>query len=144
MTNVSKCITWMYIQWSRNNKRSRYHKTVHISWEILYTLSYVLCYILSNMFITMSEYNFAGACLLFAINTLRPRQNGRHFAEDIFKFIFLNENLWISLRVSLEFVPKVPINNIPVLVQIMAWRRIGDKPLSEPMLIQFIDAYMRH
>ena len=45
-------------------------------------------------------------------NTLRPRQNGRHFADDIFKYIFLNENAWISLKISLKFVPKGPINNI--------------------------------
>ena len=67
------------------------------------------------------------------LNTLRPRQNGRHFA-DIFKCIFLNENVWIPLKISLTFVPKGPINNIPTLVQIMAWRRSGDKPLSEPMM----------
>ena len=35
------------------------------------------------------------------------------------------------------------INNIPVLVQIMAWRRSGDKPFSEPMVAYFTDAYMR-
>ena len=69
------------------------------------------------------------------LNTMRPRQNGRHFADDIFKCIFLNENVWISLTISLKFVPKVRINNIPSLVQIMAWRRPGDKPLSEPMII---------
>ena len=68
------------------------------------------------------------------VNTLRPRQDGRHFADDIFKCIFLNENAWISLEISLKFVPKVRINNIPALVQIMAWRRPGDKPLSEPMM----------
>ena len=34
------------------------------------------------------------------------------------------------------FFPKGPINNIPALVQIMAWRRPGDKPLSEPMLVR--------
>ena len=28
-----------------------------------------------------------------------------------------------------------PINNIPALVQIMAWRRPGDKPLSEAMMV---------
>ena len=66
-------------------------------------------------------------------NTLRPRQNGRHFPEDIFKCIFLNESIWILI--SLKFVPKCPINNIPALVQITAWRRPGDKPLSEPMLV---------
>ena len=48
----------------------------------------------------------------------------------------LNENERISLRISLKFVPKGPINNIPALVQIMAWRRTGDKPLSEPMLVR--------
>ena len=69
------------------------------------------------------------------LNTLRPRQNGRHFADDIFKSIFLNENVWIPIKISLKFFPKGPINNIPALVQIMAWRRPGDKPLSEPMMV---------
>ena len=64
------------------------------------------------------------------INTLRPRQNGRHFANDTFKYIFLNENVIISAKISLKFVSKGPIDNIPALVQIMAWRRPGDKPLS--------------
>ena len=68
-------------------------------------------------------------------NTFRPRQNGRHFPDDIFKCIFLIENVWISIKIPLKFVPKGPINNIPALVQIMAWRRPGDKPLSEPMLV---------
>ena len=70
------------------------------------------------------------------INTLRPRQNGRHFAGDIFKYIFLNENVWIPIEISLKFVPKGPINNIPALVRIMAWRRPGDKLLSEPMMVR--------
>ena len=69
------------------------------------------------------------------LNSLRPRQNGRHFADDISKCIFLNENVWIPIKISLKFVPKGPINDIPALVQIMAWRRPGDKPLSEPMLV---------
>ena len=69
------------------------------------------------------------------LNTLKPRQNGRFFADDIFKCIFLNENAWISLKSSLKFVPQVRINNIPALVQIMAWRHPGDKPLSEPMMV---------
>ena len=73
---------------------------------------------------------------VFAINTLRPRQNGRHFADDTFKRIFLNENNIISIKISLKFVPKGLINNIPALVLIMAWRRPGDKPLSEPMMVR--------
>ena len=69
------------------------------------------------------------------INTLGPRQHGRHFADDTFKRIFLNENVIISIKISLKFVPKGPINNIPALVQIMAWRRPGDKPLSEAAMM---------
>ena len=68
------------------------------------------------------------------VNTLRSRQNGRRFPDDIFKSIFLNENVWISLKISLKFVPKVRINNIPALVQIMAWRRPGNKPLFALMM----------
>ena len=70
------------------------------------------------------------------VNTFRPRQNGCHFPDDTFKRIFLNENIRISTKNSLKFVPKDLINNIPALVLIMAWRRPGDKPLSEPMLVK--------
>ena len=70
------------------------------------------------------------------VNTLRPRQNGHHFADDTFKRIFLNENIRISIKISLKFVPNGPIKTISALVQIMAWRRPGDKPLSEPMMVR--------
>ena len=70
-----------------------------------------------------------------ALNTLRPRRNRRHLADDIFKCIFMNENVLISIKISLKFIPMGPINNIPTLVQIMAWCRPGDKPLSEPIII---------
>ena len=69
-------------------------------------------------------------------NTLRPRQNGRHFSDDIFKRIFFNENIRILIKISLKFVPRGPINNIPAMVQIMAWHRPSDKPLSEPMMVR--------
>ena len=75
--------------------------------------------------------------------TLRPRQDGHHFPGDIFKRIFLNENVRILIKISLKFVPKGPINNIPALVQIMAWRRPGDKPLFEPKMASLL-AYVRH
>ena len=77
-------------------------------------------------------------------NSSLSGQNGRHFADGIFRHIFLNENVRISIQVSLKFVPKGSIDNKWALVQVMAWRRTGDKPLSEPMLTQFIDSYMRH
>ena len=73
-----------------------------------------------------------------ALNTLRPRQNDRNFADNIFKHIFFNENVWIAIKISLKFVPKGPINKIPALFQIMAWRRPGDKPLSEAMLASLL------
>ena len=46
------------------------------------------------------------------------------------------ENARILIHISLHFVPLGPINNIPALVQIMAWRRPGDKTLSEPMMVR--------
>ena len=54
---------------------------------------------------------------LTIVNTLRPSLNGRHFPYDIFKCIFVNENVWISIKIALTFVPKGPSNNIPALVQ---------------------------
>ena len=78
------------------------------------------------------------ACSVPSHNTLRPRQNGRHFPDDIFKCIFLNENGRVSIKFSLKFAPKVPFTNIPALVQIMAWRCPGDKPLSEPMTVSLL------
>ena len=65
-------------------------------------------------------------------------------ADDIFKCISMNEKFCVLIRISLKFVPKGPINNIPALIQIMACRQSGDTPLSEPIMTQCIDAYMRH
>ena len=71
---------------------------------------------------------------IMVFNTLRLRQNGCHFADNLFKGIFLNENIWNSIKISLKFNPKGPIDNIPALVHKMAWCQLGDKPLSEPMI----------
>ena len=61
------------------------------------------------------------------MNTLRPRQNGCHFADDIFKSIS-----WMNAH---EFRLIFSLNNILAWAQIMNWRRPGDKPLSEPMMV---------
>ena len=58
------------------------------------------------------------------VDTLRPRQNGHYFTDDVFKSIFVNENSWIPNTISLEFIPRCRINNMPALVRIMAWRHI--------------------
>ena len=75
---------------------------------------------------------------MFVFNKLRQRQNCRCFADDIFKCIFLNETIWTSLKMPLKFVPNVRINNIPALIQIMVWCRLGDKPLSKPVMVNLL------
>ena len=80
--------------------------------------------------------------LLDLLDNLTNGQNGRHFADDIFRRIFLNEKFSILIRILLKFVHKGPIDNKWALIQVMAWRRTGDKPLSEPMPTHFTDAYI--
>ena len=104
-----------------------------------------------KMCLKMSSGKWRPFCLVFLgwwavvvpplytfIKTLRPRYYGHHFADDTFKCIFLNENISIPIKISLKFVPKCSINNIPALPEIMAWRRPGDKPLSEPMMVSSV------
>ena len=72
------------------------------------------------------------------LNILRSRQNGWYFPDNIFKCIFLNENVSILLKISFKFVSRVRINNIQALVQIMAWRQLGEKSLSVPIMISLL------
>ena len=88
--------------------------------------------------------NDTKTCDLLTLTHLAPRQIGRHLAHDIFICIFVNEKVCILIQISLKFVPNGPIDNKSPLVNIMTWRRIGYKSLSEPMLTRFTDAYMRH
>ena len=85
--------------------------------------------------VTQPQWVIYGILVLSPLNTLRPRQNGHHLPDNVFKCIFFNENVWISIKILLKFVRKGPINNIPALVQIMSWSQSGDKPLSEPMMV---------
>ena len=80
----------------------------------------------------MSRIPYAITRILQWVNTLSMKRNARHFAGNISKCIFLNENVCILLKISLKFALKVLINNILALVQIMDWCRPEDKPLSEP------------
>ena len=76
----------------------------------------LLFYVEHNILI-LYEFPKKPPYLICKINTLRPRQDGRHFPDDIFKEIFLNENVWISIKNLLKFVPKGPMNSISSLVQ---------------------------
>ena len=102
---------------------------IQISWRFVAVGVLVLCCFLTHSLVPI----FLWSSIRF--NTLRPRRNVRHFANDIFKCFFLNENVWISINIWPKFVPKGRIHNIPALVQIMARQRPGDKPLLEPMLV---------
>ena len=62
------------------------------------------------------------------------REKWLHFLDNIFKYLFWMK-MYYSIKISLKFVLKVRINNIPALVQIMAWCQPGHKPLSEPMMV---------
>ena len=70
-------------------------------------------------------------------NTLVPKQNGRHFLDDISKGIYWMKTHTFRLRFHWSLF-KDPINNISALVQIMTWRRPGNKPLSEPMMVNVL------
>ena len=75
------------------------------------------------------------------IDSESPRQNGHHCAYDTFKRIFLNENAWIVIEISLWFVPKGLINNMSALVQVVAWRRTCAKPLSNQLWLDYRRIY---
>ena len=87
-------------------------------------------------------YMFRTAILAqLPMNTLKLRQNGRHFPNDIFEHILFNENVGISIKMSLKCVLYDPTNNNPVWVQIMAWCQLGNKSLAEPMMALLIDMH---
>ena len=80
------------------------------------------------------------ALLIFYIKHIQhteAEENGRHFADDTFRCI------WVSNKASLKYVTYGRIDKMSAQVQIMAWRRTGAKPLSDPMMTQSTDAYMR-
>ena len=76
------------------------------------------------------------------IKTHLPLDKKPSLWQTTFSNSFLNETNRIAIQISLKFVPWSPIENKPALVQIMVWRRTGDKPLHEPMMTQLTDAYM--
>ena len=105
----------------------------------MYAANVIFCWV----YIHIRQVPSDGKCTVFHMPTIficfeALSQNGRHFPDDISRWIFLNENVWISIKISLKFFPRGPIKGIPSLVQIMAWHRPGDKPLSEPMVVSLL------
>ena len=137
MTTIEFC-TWYSLSWDKRNCITKWNQFVwgfdispkNISeWYDLFS-----CHPYWQK--TCVAFSVIEVLSLCSFNTLRPRQNGRDFADDILKSIFLKENVLISLKIS--FVAKVWIKNIPALVQIMAWRWPGDNPLSEPVMVRLL------
>ena len=121
--NSLPCIAFSNLFWILNNNKIYKHDMLGMSLDRLFFFMWgmLLFYLIESF----------SACFVQHIEaeTEWPPFSRRHFQMH-----FLNENVWILLKISLKFVPKVWINNIPALVQIMAWRRPGDKPLSESMM----------
>ena len=103
---------------------------------------YFVCYLVLNMLLV--SWDAMTLMWHYCNATLRLRQNGRHFADDIFKCIFMNENVWFPTKIWLKFVPKGLINKIPSFVRIMAWRCQGDRSLSEPMVVSLVVSLLTH
>ena len=121
--------------------------TLHLHNSLSFTLNVILLLTSSHLwyFVVTSAIlihkqlmSYPTYCTELAFNASRPRQNGRHSADDILKFIFVNENVWIPIKISLKFYSNGPVNNMPALVQIMAWCLPGTKPLSEPMMVSLL------
>ena len=79
---------------------------------------------------------------ILLLNTFRLTQNGCHFADNIFKWTLLNVNALFWFKFQWNSFAKGLDGNKRSLVQIMAWRRAGNNPLSEPVMALFTDAYV--
>ena len=80
----------------------------------------------------------------YSFKSLSPRQNGHNFADDIIKCILLNENVSILIKILLKFIHKGPIDNIPTLVQIMAWHQPGANHYLNQWLWAYWSIYIYH
>ena len=98
-----KCITGCWLSIRGKDLINQIHRVLLVTWDTAWR--------------QVLEYKRLPYHL---VNSLRPRSNRRHFADDMFKCISLIENVSILIQISLKFVPMGPINNIPALVQIMA------------------------
>ena len=100
LNDRGKCIRKIHGKWWYNHNKTKHNKMVVIYYGIYYSV--------------------------LGINSSPPGQNGCHFADDIFRCIFVNEKFCILIKISLKFVSYSPIDNNPALVEIMAWRWNGD------------------
>ena len=117
--------TWAYQVYSWDRPTPPWSKFIHAILRLILEMAGHLWWTVE----TWCQFLFGN------VNSSPPGQNGRHFADDICKCIFMNEKFCILIQISLKFVPKGLIDNKTALVQVMAWRRTGNKPLPEAVLI---------
>ena len=107
---------WNIVNWTPGNKFQwnfnwnsyiciQENAVEHVIWKMAAILSQPQCVKLRY-----------GCSFRSVINSSPPGENGRHFTDNIFKCIYLNENVWFSLKISMKFVPVVPLDNNPALV----------------------------
>ena len=81
--------------------------------------------------------NTRGSRIIRAFNINIPRKNDPLSPDDIFRRIFVIETFYILIKFNWNLFIRGSIDNNPALVQIMAWRLIGDKPLNTRRKEQF-------
>ena len=119
-----------------------YKHTSTIKYHAIMQNYLCISYIFYNLYSSFMCLNIAQYLWWEIINSSLPGQNGRHLGKDIFKCISWMGMTKIPIRISLKLVPRSPVGNKPALVQVMAWCRSGDRPLTGPMLTQFTYAFM--
>ena len=87
--------------------KTKSHLLIHFPIQYVHILCMEFDIIYNLVFITegWSDEMYIYMCVFRTINKLMPGQNGHHFPNDIFEWIFLNENVWILIKISLKFVP---------------------------------------
>ena len=114
---------WWFETPSRSLWRHSNENSVKVEWKNTK--------IISREYIRICRLSFCSMCLPIA-----PGQNDRHFSSALPSII--SANFRVMIQISLELVPRGRIDDKSALVQVMAWRRTGDRPLAEPVLTQFI------
>ena len=129
-TGVVCCLSWVRLKSKIKHKSRRVKSDLSLSPN---TALYP--WIIKNHYLlTVAMWEWKDSNYTLQINTLRPRKTGRHFSDDIFK--------WILITISLEYVPRGPTDHIPALIQILTWRRPEDKSFSDPLIIILLTLYL--
>ena len=113
---------------------------LHGSRSQIYWCLYLQINDCNRFYMEVWKYNkvYQNCFFVHYLNTLRPTQNCRHITDDILKCMFLNENAWFLIMTSLMYALGGLIHNVAPLVQVMAWRQTCNKPLSEPVMPQWV------